>query len=108
MLLDEYAGKPARRLIQIDGHQAGAGDDVMMPDDDGHELMAGATYELRNVAGTPSLPVRVELCEDATKDEVVTLLRKIAEWVESDWQHLSNMGRKAEQLAALFSKEAPH
>ncbi len=72
LLLEEYSHKPVRRLIQIDGH-VGEGDDIMRPDEDGHSLMAGEDYGLYNIAGTPDLPVRVQIHEGADKQEVLSL-----------------------------------
>jgi hypothetical protein len=83
LLLEQYSRKPVRRLIQIDGHRTN--DDMMRPDEDGHSLMAGEDYGLYNIAGTPTLPVRVQIYEGADKQEVLTLLGKIADWVERDF-----------------------
>jgi hypothetical protein len=93
LLLEEYARKKVvRRLIQIDGHKVGGGDSVMHPDEDGHCLMWGEEYELRNIGGSPHLPVRVQVYEGANKQDVVTLLRKITAWVERDWDAIRNPG----------------
>jgi hypothetical protein len=88
LLLEEYSRKEVRRLVQIDGFQAGTGDDVMRTDEDGHCLMAGEDYALLNIGASPHLPVRVQACEGADKQEVLTLLRKITAWVERDWDSL--------------------
>ena len=106
MLLEEYSHKTVRRLIQIDGHQVGLGDDVMCPDEDGHCLMGQTTYELRTIAGTPALPVRVELYEDGDKDEVVSLLRKITRWIEEDWDYLRTLGREQPALPLAVEETA--
>jgi hypothetical protein len=97
MLLEEHAKKDLVRLVHLDGHVVeGGGDDVMHPDKDGHCLMGGLeAVELRNHAGKYYMPVRVELYEDAEKGEVVVLLRKIADWVERDWDNsLSRAGQE--------------
>ncbi len=95
LLVEENSRKKAVRLIQIDGHQVGEGDDVMRPDEDGHTLMSGDTYELRNHAGSPYLPVRIEIYPGADKEEVLSLLRKITDWVECDFY---DMQLRAQQI----------
>jgi hypothetical protein len=95
LLKDYYSCKPARRLIQIDSFRTES-DSVMHPDEDGHALMAGENYGLHNVAGTAMIPVRVQIYEGADKQEVLTLLNKIADWVERDYYNfvLSTSGPK--------------
>ncbi len=93
-LLEEYSRKPVRRLIQIDGHRT-EGDSAMHPDEEGHCLMAVEDYGLYNIAGTSELPVRVQIHEGADKQEVLSLLRKIADWVERD---LYNMQLRVRQI----------
>ncbi len=82
LLLEEAAAKPVQRLLQVDGHRAAA-DSVMQPDEDGHDLMAGETYELRKSGDW--VPVRVHIHEGAEKGEVLALLRKITAWLEKDF-----------------------
>lgn len=67
----------------------------MRPDEDGHCLMAGEDYGLYNISGTAHLPVRVQVYEGADKQEVLSLLSKIADWVERD---LYNMQLRARQV----------
>jgi hypothetical protein len=90
-----YGGKKVVRLVQLDGHKVGGGDDIMPPDEDGHCLMGGETYELRNISGSPHLPVRAEIYEDAEKQEVAALLRKMADWVERAWD--DSLSRKGQE-----------
>lgn len=110
LLLEEYSSKKVVRLVQLDGHKA-AGDSVMHPDEDGHCLMGGHTHELRNISGSASLPVRVEVYERADKQEVLALLRKIADWVERDWDELRDPHHAErlflESIEAMDSLEAP-
>jgi hypothetical protein len=84
LLLEEYARKTPTRLIQIDGHRT-EGDSVMHPDEDGHCLMYGEEYELRNIGASALLPVRVQIWEGANKDEVLALLRKATDLVEREF-----------------------
>jgi hypothetical protein len=108
LLLEEYLQKAPRRLVQIDGHQVGEGDDIMPGDEDGHCLTSGATYELRRHAGSHYMPVRAEIYEDADKYEVAALLRKMADWVERGWDDcLSRAGQKrtAEKMRAMLGGE---
>jgi hypothetical protein len=78
LLLEQYARKIPRRLIQIDGHRI-QGDSIMDPDEDGHSRMYGEEYELRNIGSSDLLPVRVQIWEGAHKDEVLALLPKITD-----------------------------
>jgi hypothetical protein len=82
LLLEDYAKKPVRRVIQIDGFET-EGDSVMEPDEDGHCLMGGnGSLVLQRVGATEGLPVRVQIHEDANKEDVLLLLEKISDLVE--------------------------
>jgi hypothetical protein len=105
LLLEEHAKKKPVRLVQIDGHQVNGGDDVMHPDEDGHCLMGGEAYELRNLSGSRHLPVRVDIYEGADKQEVLALLRKIAAFVERHWDELRGLDNSKPRHLRLVEEE---
>ncbi len=107
LLVEEYSKKKAVRLIQIDGHQVAVGDDILRPDEDGHTLMCWDTYELRNIAGSPHLPVRVELYPGADKEEVLSLLRKITDLVESDFYGMQLSAQQIDDPEEIDDPERP-
>ena len=80
-LLDHYAARQPRRFMQFDGVCVDPADrdGVVVPDEDGHSLLGGATWELMHGAD-----VRVLVPNDGTVTpaDAARLLRKIAEWIE--------------------------
>lgn len=83
MLLEDAEKKPVRYLSQIDAHVT-EGDSVMYPDEDGHCLMSGETYELRR-SPAGMVPVRVHIDPDADKEDVLSMLAKVYSWLARDW-----------------------
>jgi hypothetical protein len=80
-LLDHYATHEPVLFGQLDGFFVpGSADDVLRPDADGDSLTAGHTHELM----TGIYAVRVLITAGTTQRDAVRLLRKIADWVESD------------------------
>ena len=55
-------------------------DDIMVPDDDGDVVMSGRTREPQRSGTT----VRILVAAEAEHDDVVRVLRKQLEWLESD------------------------
>lgn len=97
LLLKEYAEKKVVRLVQVDAFADGG-------------LCGGEEYELRNLAGTPTIPVRVQVYERADKEEVLALLRKITDWVESAWdESLSRAGQERfeKELNKMLGEDGP-
>jgi hypothetical protein len=86
-LLRESARKPVRRLVQVDCWRA-EGPGPVTPDDDGHVIMSGETFELRNT----DFPLRVQIQPDADRDEVIALLRKVTAYLKRDWFALVRSG----------------
>lgn len=84
-LLDAYAQKPVRRFYQVDGWYDPDGFGLCEPDEDGHVITGGEHYELRN----SDFPIRVYINQDSDPATVAALLRKVIEWVESDWHTIS-------------------
>lgn len=84
-LLQDYARKPVRRFYQVDGWEDPYGDDVLPPDEDGHVLAGFEVHELR----TSDFPIRVYINQDSNPATVAALLRKVIEFVESDWRTIS-------------------
>jgi hypothetical protein len=76
-LLAHYADKDPRVFHQFDGWCSG--DDVVGCDEDGHGLTAQTTWELMGGGN-----VRVLIPVNTTPTLAVTLLRKIAGWIERD------------------------
>ncbi len=96
LLLEDYAQKPVRRVIQIDGFEP-EGDSVMSPDEDGHCLMGGAgSLVLQRVGATEGLPVRVQIHEDAAKEDVLLLLGKISDLVERYFHDMQLQTKRVE------------
>jgi hypothetical protein len=89
-LLRKYAKKPVRKFIQIDGWvQEYDRRNVLNGDGDGHVLMTGETYELRNTAD----PLRVQIPEGADKETVLALLAKAYRLLADDWELISTPSR---------------
>jgi hypothetical protein len=85
-LVEEYARKPIRCFLQVDGWEDNdSGDSVVRPDEDGHVLTSGTRYELRNTA----FPMRVQIHEASDKETVLTLLSKARTWLERGWEELT-------------------
>lgn len=84
-LLEAYAQKPVRRFYQVDGWYDPDGFGLCEPDEDGHVITGGERYELR----TSDFPIRVYINQDSEPALVAALLRKVIEWVESDWHTIS-------------------
>ncbi len=94
LLLEHYAEKPVTRFLQFDGFANVLGDDVMHPDEHGDAQTASTTHELMSGVAT----VRVLIRDDASKEDAVRLLKKLAEWVERDmdefkFRYLTEAGR---------------
>lgn len=75
-LLREYAKKPVRTFIQIDGFSDGD----MGSDSDGDNLWLTATYELRNCGH----PLRIQVAEGSDTEVVLRLLAKAYAWIAKD------------------------
>jgi hypothetical protein len=85
-LLEEYARKPVRCFLQVDGWEDEPSmDSVVHLDEEGHVLMSGMRYELRNT----DLPLRVQIYEGSDKEAVLTLLSKAHTWLERGWERLT-------------------
>lgn len=65
------------------------GDEEPTCDADGHTIMAGHYTGL----GTNSMEVQVYILERASKEDTVTMLRKMADWLEDDWGNLTEPER---------------
>ena len=90
-LIRDYGEREPKHFRQIDGfHMPGGGDSVMRPDDDGHCIMGGDTWELMRGA---SVRVLVPSGENTPPADVAGMLRKIADWIEQDPK--STMGVQA-------------
>jgi hypothetical protein len=85
MLLKEYSRKPVRRLIQVDCLTGMYGDTAVGHDEDGHTIMGGETYELKNMGD-----VRVLIPEGADKEQVLAVLAKAYAYLSEDWELLTN------------------
>lgn len=83
-LLRKYARRQPKAFIQFDGWHDSHGDDVIPADPQGHSLTGTRTWELMQGAS-----VRVLADPTAPQKEVGILLRKIANWIETDsrWWH---------------------
>ena len=85
-LIEEYASKPVRCFLQVDGWESrDGGDSTTPPDEDGHVLTGGVRYELRNTGS----PVRVQIHEASDKETVLVLLSKARAWLERGWEELT-------------------
>jgi hypothetical protein len=85
-LLEECARKPVRCFLQVDGWEdEHSGDPVVNPDEEGHVLMSGMRYQLRNT----DFPMRVQIYEGSDKEAVLTLLSKAHTWLERGWEKLT-------------------
>src|SRR5919202_1067169 len=85
-LLEKYARKPVRCFLQVDGWENNDGEDpAVHPDEEGHALMSGMRYELRNT----DFPMRVQIHEGSNKETVLTLLSKTHRWLELGWERLT-------------------
>lgn len=85
-VLEEYAHKPVRCFLQVDGWEdKHGGDPVVHPDEEGHVLTSGMRYELRNT----DFPIRVQIYEGSNKEVVLTLLSKAHTWLERGWERLT-------------------
>lgn len=83
-VLCEAAGKPVKKIVQMDGHRPPApGDPFVYPDDDGDCLLGGNTIELCRSLSL-DMPVRVFIHPGAQKEDVLRLLEKIRDWVQQD------------------------
>ncbi|HZS10388.1 MAG TPA: hypothetical protein VFD58_36500 [Blastocatellia bacterium] len=78
-LLRHYAKSEPRRFSQYDGFTVDA-PDILHPDNDGHSVTGGVTWELM---GSPFV-VRVLVSEGVRDQEIITLLGKIADWIGRD------------------------
>ena len=85
-LLKESLRKSPYHLFQYNGRVGG--DDVFEEDGDGHAISATWIWDLQTFA----LPLRVQILDGAKRDDIVTMLLKIAEHVEHhlpetiDWE----------------------
>src|SRR5215210_1235686 len=85
-LLEEYARKPVRCFLQVDGWEDKHSEDpVVHLDEEGHVLMSGMRYQLRNT----DFPLRVQIYEGSDKEAVLTLLSKAHTWLERGWERLT-------------------
>jgi hypothetical protein len=85
-LLEEYARKPVRCFLQVDGWEDNhGGNTVVHPDEEGHVLTSGMRYELRKT----NYPMRVQIYEGSDKEAVLTLLNKAHTWIERGWERLT-------------------
>lgn len=87
ILLEDAQTKPAQALVQVDVHVT-EGDSIMVPDEDGHCIMSGETYELRRTPGE-LVPVRVHIDPSADKDDVLEMLAKVYSSVSHNWGYAS-------------------
>jgi hypothetical protein len=82
-LLAEYAEKPIRKVLQLDcWYQDYISHGVIASGREGHIVMAGETYELRNT----TFPVRVQISEGADKETVLALLATTYSMLASRWK----------------------
>lgn len=58
-------------------------------DADGHTVLAGHYTGL----GSNSMEVQVFILERASKEDTVAMLRKMADWLENDWENLTDTER---------------
>ena len=85
-LVEEYAHKPVRCFLQVDGWEdKNGGGSAMRPDEEGHVLTSGTRYELRNT----DFPMRVQIYEASDKETVLALLGKAHTWLERGWEGLT-------------------
>ena len=85
-LVEEYARKPVRCFLQVDGWEdKNGGGSAMRPDEEGHVLTSGTRYELRNT----DFPMRVQIYEASDKETVLALLGKAQTWLERGWEGLT-------------------
>ena len=77
--LEHYATRDLTKFVQYDGFIMDYDDDfVLVPDEEGHCIMAGETQELM----TGNYSVRVLITEGTDKEQVVALLKKILATIE--------------------------
>ena len=87
-LEESYASKPAQLFVQIDGFaNVEPGDEIITPNEHGDCIFYGATVELR----TTGLPMRVQIHESASRQDVIRLLEQALEAVENDWGKLQTL-----------------
>ncbi len=79
-LLQHYARRQPQRFTQLDGFTGVTFDDVMHPDEEGHALMCGETYEL--MGGIYA--VRLLVTAGTQKHDVLALLDKMRRWIARD------------------------
>ena len=82
--LDHYAQCEPMEFAQFDGWDIGAddpGDEIMRPDQDGHVLCSGQTWELRR--SPEDLRVRVLIPIDTDPKAALSLMRKLTDAMES-------------------------
>jgi len=85
-LVEEYARKPVRCFLQVDGWEdKNGGGSAVRPDEEGHVLTSGTRYELRNT----DFPMRVQIYEASDKETVLALLGKAHTWLERGWEGLT-------------------
>ncbi len=80
----------------------------MSPDEDGHCLMGGAgSLVLQRVGATEGLPVRVQIHEDAAKEDVLLLLGKISDLVEIYFHDMQLQTKRVEDPEDFIPVEDP-
>jgi len=89
LLIQTYANKPARWVLQLDGFANTAGDAFIGADENGYGAMGKMDLGLYNAAGSKHIPVRAIIDPNADKEDVLALLRKITDWVEKDFEKLA-------------------
>jgi len=79
-LLEHYGRREPCLFLQFDGHKVVGRDDVLRPDENGHSVTSGLTYELMS----GRVAVRVLIPKDVADADAVALLLKIAHEIERD------------------------
>jgi hypothetical protein len=92
-LIEKAKRKPVTRVLTIDGQLQRGADSFFTPDSDGHVIHSTINLELRNIAGSPTMPVRAEVCPDSDPATVAAMLRKMADYVEESWEQMRPQGQ---------------
>ena len=88
MLVDDDGKIPEGAWLEIDAwvHESNSYLIGHAPDEDGHVLSASITNEQI----PPSLPVRIQIQKEVSRELVIELLKKAEKWLENDWAFLTD------------------